>query len=92
MSIRATVLRGWLSVTVTPLRTSLAAAAVRAGVRLFSAPRSPSPSQRPQVETASKSSRNSASVMSTLGIGGHPKPEAGWINHPIGVMRLRDCA
>ena len=67
-SMRASVSSGWLSVMVVPLRTSRAAAATRAGVRWFRAPRSPPSSQRPQFETASKSSRNSCAVTSTPGI------------------------
>ena len=65
---RASVFSGWLSVIVTPLRTSRAAAATRSGVRWLSAPRSPSSSQRPQLETESKSSRNSCAVKSTPGM------------------------
>ena len=63
--MRASVRSGWLSVTVTPVSTSRAAAAIRAGVRWFRAPRPPSSCQRPQLETESKSSRNCGSVMST---------------------------
>ena len=67
--MRASVQSTWLSVTVIPVSTSRAAAAIRAGVRWFRAPRPPFPGQRPQLDTASKSSRNWASVMSVLGIG-----------------------
>ena len=64
----ASVRSGWLSVTVTPVSTRPAAAAMRAGVRWFRAPRPPSPGQRPQLETESKSSRNCVSVMSVTGM------------------------